>query len=726
MSGLSTGRYGRVNPGQGYGQQYDYTADTVLTEDQDGALVTNLGATAAVEITLPPAVAGAEFAVMRIAVYSITVTASGTDDISEGPEGGSYVINDRALIVFSSIVDGTWEVVLRRKTIRTYNVLDYGATGDGVTDDTSGFSLAMAAGGKIDIPIGTYLLNDCEIPVDVGAITLNPLGPVTIKWNGTASYGALLFRPIVQSTNIGSVVAVTTLTRAYLDYPGTSDQAVTKLEGAAGAFSAFLPDEKIFLQSDLTDEAGFIKAEWGAVLDTAAAGATMYLSRPVNFDYTGFTTLNVRRILSEPKLTIKRGITFSPNTDYTATGIDRRYGLFLEGAINPDIDVEFIGAYDIAVICYGIFKGSLNVVVKDLHVDYSDNAFGYGVSFYGACYQSNVRVDGQTCGHLITQNGDGTTYSDSAWARRGVPTEMDFRSLVTSNARRAAWDSHWSYRSRTHYLSVSGSAMDADENNNNTQAFAGVAVDPWFGTVIARDVYRAGYLQASLGVASTWQIDNLTYDNPFAPLSRPIIGYDIDAASTQTKFIVNGGSARLGAAYFLDSAVNSTDNGPVQVYRNFSFHGGYALGRVLYDNNARWFLENCTWWPDGTNTINACFRVDAVAPNTQVIIDGLRIMQDANDNPDGLFRLVTDNTYTVSVLVNDVVCVLNNATSLARYSSDSAGGGVVAAITTNRIDDGVALTSGTTGGTGSAGAGNTYVEINVNGTNYKVLHDGTV
>jgi hypothetical protein len=77
-------------------------------------------------------------------------------------------------------------------------------------------------------------------------------------------------------------------------------------------------------------------------------------------------------------------------------------------------------------------------------------------------------------------------------------------------------------------------------------------------------------------------------------------------------------------------------------------------------------------------------------------------------------------------LVNDVVCVLNNATSLARYSSDSAGGGVVAAITTNRIDDGVALTSGTTGGTGSAGAGNTYVEINVNGTNYKVLHDGTV
>jgi hypothetical protein len=32
---------------------------------------------------------------------------------------------------------------------------------------------------------------------------------------------------------------------------------------------------------------------------------------------------------------------------------------------------------------------------------------------------------------------------------------------------------------------------------------------------------------------------------------------------------------------------------------------------------------------------------------------------------------------------------------------------------------------GTTGGTGSAGAGNQYVEITVGGTTYRVLHDGT-
>ena len=33
---------------------------------------------------------------------------------------------------------------------------------------------------------------------------------------------------------------------------------------------------------------------------------------------------------------------------------------------------------------------------------------------------------------------------------------------------------------------------------------------------------------------------------------------------------------------------------------------------------------------------------------------------------------------------------------------------------------------GDTGGTGSAGAGNQYVELKIGATTYKILHDGTV
>jgi hypothetical protein len=38
----------------------------------------------------------------------------------------------------------------------------------------------------------------------------------------------------------------------------------------------------------------------------------------------------------------------------------------------------------------------------------------------------------------------------------------------------------------------------------------------------------------------------------------------------------------------------------------------------------------------------------------------------------------------------------------------------------------VGVSDGTTGGSGSAGAGNQYIELNIGGTTYKVLHDGTV
>jgi hypothetical protein len=38
----------------------------------------------------------------------------------------------------------------------------------------------------------------------------------------------------------------------------------------------------------------------------------------------------------------------------------------------------------------------------------------------------------------------------------------------------------------------------------------------------------------------------------------------------------------------------------------------------------------------------------------------------------------------------------------------------------------VPVSSATTGGAGSAGVGNQYVELNINGTVYKILHDGTV
>ena len=59
-------------------------------------------------------------------------------------------------------------------------------------------------------------------------------------------------------------------------------------------------------------------------------------------------------------------------------------------------------------------------------------------------------------------------------------------------------------------------------------------------------------------------------------------------------------------------------------------------------------------------------------------------------------------------------------------AEDSAGVEVFAVDSDGNITAASVDTSSTTGGTGSAGSGNQYVTLKINGVNYKLLHDGTV
>ena len=60
------------------------------------------------------------------------------------------------------------------------------------------------------------------------------------------------------------------------------------------------------------------------------------------------------------------------------------------------------------------------------------------------------------------------------------------------------------------------------------------------------------------------------------------------------------------------------------------------------------------------------------------------------------------------------VWVKDDTPNILKYTDDAG------------TDFNVALSDGDTGGSGSAGSGNQYVELNIGGTTYKVLHDGTV
>lgn len=83
----------------------------------------------------------------------------------------------------------------------------------------------------------------------------------------------------------------------------------------------------------------------------------------------------------------------------------------------------------------------------------------------------------------------------------------------------------------------------------------------------------------------------------------------------------------------------------------------------------------------------------------------------ASCNPLFIFERNTASTDTAGY---GQIWVKNDTPNHLKFTNDAG------------TDFSVAVSSGTTGGTGSAGAGTQYIEISVGGTTYKVLHDGTV
>jgi hypothetical protein len=82
------------------------------------------------------------------------------------------------------------------------NVVSYGADATGLSDSTAAWTAALAGGGVVEIPPGTYLLNECSIPTTVD-ITLKPLGPVRIVYDDV-SYALSCF-----ANNTSSAITVT-------------------------------------------------------------------------------------------------------------------------------------------------------------------------------------------------------------------------------------------------------------------------------------------------------------------------------------------------------------------------------------------------------------------------------------------------------------------------------------------------------------------------------------
>jgi hypothetical protein len=135
-----------------------------------------------------------------------------------------------SLVGFIQSGSGAVATTAQAKLRESVSVLDFGAVGDGVTDDTAAFAAAWAASSTKSafVPAGTYLITGTI------AGTFYSFGAVTIT-SGTVNYITNLSNPFVGSIQILSGAGAISLATTTTKFTSTGvAQALTLANGTTG------------------------------------------------------------------------------------------------------------------------------------------------------------------------------------------------------------------------------------------------------------------------------------------------------------------------------------------------------------------------------------------------------------------------------------------------------------------------------------------------------------
>lgn len=540
----------------------------------------------------------------------------------------------------------------------------------GTTDMTAAWETAMAAGGTVYVPGGTYLLSACDIPANQGDITIVPLGPVTVKWPGAGSY-ALRFSNLA---NVTAADAVATVANED-SYPSANNQRTTRITATTpGAFTGRVAGEIGHLMSDDQDDGGYIKAEMFEILAVDGGGDYIITTEQQFYAYDASSnTTVVRFFTATPKLIIKPGITFDTSEDETGSPAARPIGLSILAAVRPDIDVRFTSCYTISVDTRCCFQGKFRLDVQDLYTNYADSAFGYGIQDKGASYGCEYWITGSRAGHLIAGNGDLTTYNSAQWYFTGAPKDPIVWRMHAHSCRHTPYDWHWAIRPKCHVLIITGAAEDADGGVTVPSGASLAGYDPWIGSAYIRGIKNALVLRDELGsVNTTITIDHLDLEISGYPSLAAVISNGIAAGSTKPKVRINGGRIAIGAqAAFHNNGSGWAAAGFDVECRNVLFDNCAYAGYWTGTNDMTVTLYDCQYdASDDVATSISVFRYDAAnaskgkAFNLTVVPGAVR--------PNGLVHVTAAVTTTT---------VLGKVTSTGRAipdkTSTSDGGATV-------------------------------------------------
>jgi hypothetical protein len=141
------------------------------------------------------------FAASQIRLNAVDLIQAGGDPSSGGGVAGAigsfYLRSGTGQAWLKTGASNTaWQKLVQ--SFAWYSVRDYGATGDGTTDDTTAFQSAInecgaAGGGVVFVPSGTYAITQLSIAVDnVQLLGTGTSSIIKWKWNAATVAGSML------------------------------------------------------------------------------------------------------------------------------------------------------------------------------------------------------------------------------------------------------------------------------------------------------------------------------------------------------------------------------------------------------------------------------------------------------------------------------------------------------------------------------------------------------
>src|SRR6266850_2304491 len=304
------------------------------------------------------------------------------------------------LLVGTTVWLHTSNLFPRAATTPPSNVMNYGATGNGTTDDTAAINAAISAlqsGDTLSFPCGTYLTTS-QLTLKTSGVTLDGGGCATI--HNTASENVLV---IGASGNILPNVGPTIPLSATANELDTSFATVSTLDVVPGDYVALLQGGK-----DSSTGSGDVGCDVsgcrGEILKVASvSGNTITVTTALHDTYDPAVNAATARKLLTPLTGISvRNITLDANGSNT-------YGLAMSGVAESTVSGVVSRNVQIsAIVAYGNFNVAWNNVTVT----------GAGGGSWGGAavtlgYQGELSVNGMSISN-VNPGGSGFALSASA------------------------------------------------------------------------------------------------------------------------------------------------------------------------------------------------------------------------------------------------------------------------------------------------------------------------